>query len=102
MNKKATVVYYAKTEEGIILQDDSFRNVYDACKHELKGSYGHSLFYDIGSAKIYEGVYIEWDVAGKYYSRHIPIRLICTMTCSSVDKRTHFSVRRDSECSFGS
>ena len=93
--KSAKVVYYAKFDEGVILEDVEFRNVYNAARCELRAEYGHSLFFDAGTVTIYEGVIVEWTENGTNYFHHVPIRPVLTMRCSSIDRVTHFSVSKE-------
>ena len=93
--KSARVVYYAKMDHGVILEDVEFRNVYNAVRCELRAEYGHSLFYDEGSTTIYEGVIVEWTENGTNYFHYVPIRPVLTMRCSSSDRVTNFSVLKE-------
>lgn len=93
--KSAKVVYYAKMDHGVILEDVEFRNVYNAVRCELRSEYGHSLFYDTGCATIYEGVIVEWTENETNYFHHIPIKPVLTMRCSSIDRVTFFYVSKE-------
>lgn len=89
------VVYYAKMDDGCILEDVEFRNVYNAVKYELRIQHGHSLYYDFGHATIYKGVVLEWTEQECLHCKYIPIRPIVTMYCSSIDYVTNFGIIKE-------
>ena len=92
--KRSTVLYYCKLENGTILEDIDFRNVFNAVRLELRSEYGHSLFFDCSSATIYEGILVEWTEDGKNMFTYVPLRPIVTMHCMSIDRTTYFHVER--------
>lgn len=95
MFKQSEVVYYAKFDGGIIIEGGDFREVYQAVRVELRTEHGHSLFYDYGSVTIFEGVRVDWSEDGHNYFKHIPIRPVVTLSCSSIDRVTKFVIRKD-------
>ena len=96
--KRSTVLYYCKLENGDILEDTDFRNVYNAVRLELRAEFGHSLFFVCSSATIYEGILVEWTEEGIYMMcMHVPMRPVITMHCMSMDRTTYFHVERREE-----
>ena len=93
--KTATWGYFAKFDNGVILESDNFKNIYYAVKCELRCEYGHSLFYDYGEVVINEGVRIDWEENGKNYFHYVVINPVLRMKCSSIDRVTNFSVMKE-------
>lgn len=56
----AEFVYYALIPNGVILEAYDLKTVYYATLHEMKATYGHSLFFDSGSVIIRSGFRVDW------------------------------------------
>lgn len=93
--KTATWCYFAKFEDGTILESQELKSLYYAVKCEVRCQFGHSLFYDYGEVSIYEGVRLDWVEEGKNYFHYVEIKPVISMRCSSNDRVTNFSVLKE-------
>lgn len=93
--KTARWCYFAKFEDGTIIESQNLKSVYYAVKCELRCQFGHSLFYDYGEVSISEGVRLDWVENGKDYFNYVEIKPILSMRCSSDDYVTNFSVMKE-------
>lgn len=91
------VVYYAKLENGDILESDSFREIYDRVKHCVKSDCHYSLYYSYLSCIIYYGIILEEKNPESKYPvcTHIPYKTCCWIHASAIEgKVVNFTVER--------
>lgn len=56
MITKVEKVYRARISNGVIVEDTDFKVVYRAALRELRNTYGHSVYFEHGSAQLQYGV----------------------------------------------
>ena len=93
--KTATWCYFARFEDGTIIESQNLKSLYHAVKCELRCQFGHSLFYDYGEVVIREGVRLDWVKGGKNYFEYVEIKPVLSMQCSSIDRVTNFRVMKE-------
>ena len=93
--KTATWGYFARFEDGTIIESSNLKSLYHAVKCELRCQFGRSLFYDYGSVVIKEGVRLDWSDNGKNYFEYVEIKPILRLICSSTDRVTNFRVMKE-------
>ena len=93
--KTATWCYFAKFEDGTIIESQDLKSLYYGVKCELRCQFGHSLFYDCGEVSICEGVRLDWVENGKNYFSHVTLKPVLSMKCSSSDRVTNFRVMKE-------
>lgn len=93
--KSAEWCYFAKFEDGCVLETQDLKTLYYAAKCELRCQYGHSLFFTRGEVSIYEGVRVDWAENGVNHSKYVKIKEILSMRCNSLDRITNFHVVKE-------
>lgn len=88
--------YRAVVSNGVILENAcSFKNVFRGAVRELKGSYGHSLYFTNGYAELSFGVLTEVWEGSRCRSSWIELRKIARIDCFSIDRTTYVTTRKE-------
>lgn len=90
-------VYHGRCDNGVIITGPTFKGVYRACLREMRDSYGHNLFFEIGRCEFEYGaeMVIYDDSQECPHSVFEPTRRIGELTVFSIDRKTQIIFRRD-------
>lgn len=92
-------VYRGKCDNGVIITGPTFKGVYRDCLREMRDSYGHNLFFEIGRCEFDYGAEMTiYDDSQKYpRSSFESMRRIGELTVFSIDRKTQIIFRRDTD-----
>lgn len=86
----ARFLYYCKMTNGVTIEADDFKTVFNAARREIRNTYGHGLYYDCGIGIIYYGLVVDTGLRCQY----VPERECARIWCSSINHVTTYNVQK--------